>query len=312
MIVVVIVETILLVIISVIFVAIPICKKGLVEYVGKEREINPVIRRISNLFLERYNMGISKKWLKRVCRLTEEEVPVIQWKEEATQSGLDSFYCLDQQSEDVRDLLLPLRNLVHDKMNWWRSRFSNKYMFVSNGLPIIQPCYEIKRENRRLCIKTGSQLDTWIYLVSKQKQPTIYALDFDFIPHIEMQETLQLCFASSSLASRFRFNLENNKTLKFDVVDHGNFTWWQNTEEWKSRFMEKCSFPLHEITHIRLLVIENIFAIYHNNQFKMAVRVDDYVPVKNYWYLIFWNGIEIESSLNIEISNFKILHASNN
>ena len=40
----------------------------------------------------------------------------------------------------------------------------------------------------------------------------------------------------------------------------------------------------------------------------MAVRVKDYKPVPSYWFLIFWNGVEVEENVEIEIRNFKLLH----
>lgn len=302
-------EAFVIVVILLFFVGIPIFKYGLIEYLGREKEINPILRRCIHWHMSKRNKHMSAEWLARVSRITEDRIPNYKWKEDvSTSNGIESFYCLDQQSDDVRDLLLPACHLTHDKMNWWRSHFSNEYMFAAENANIIQPAYKIEKSDTSVKISTGSDLDTWIYLVAKEKQPAIYALEFDYMPKIEMQETLQICFASSSLAQRFRFNLENNKTLKFDVVDYGNFTWWQNTDSWKIKLQESCSIPIDEWTHVKLFVINDIFAIYYDGILKMAVRVKDYIPKENYWYLIFWNGTKIKSPLSVELRDFKIYH----
>lgn len=290
-------------------VAIPIYKVGYWRYLGEQKSINPITARLVNKYLNYRNRTLSEEWYNRVERINK--MPQIEWVEDLqTSSGISSFYCLDEQSEDVRSLLLPKRNMTYDKMEWWMAQQKGNYRFHPQAIPI--PLYDVVKSDSSVRITTGKELDTWIYLVAKQKQPTIFAIEFDFIPYTQTQETLQLCFASSSLASRFRFNLENNETLKFDIVDKGTFLYWNRQDLWKN-FKTQWSLPLGKITHVRLECVNNQFGIYYNGVLKMAVRIKDYVAKPNYWYLIGWNGIEQQREnqdmyMDWKIINFKILH----
>ncbi len=172
----------------------------------------------------------------------------------------------------------------------------------------------MQRSDSTLHVKTGTKYDTWVWLVGKEKQPKDYCVEFDFISHTKCQETLQICFASNSLASRFRFNLENNETLKFDIVDKGYFLYWSHKELW-SKLRKPCSIPLHKKVHVKLECINNVFAVYYDNDLKMAVRIKDYEAKPNYWYLVFWNGTpndefkgKQDNYMDLEIRNLKIFH----
>lgn len=295
------------------FFLIPVYKVGLWSYLGAEKEMNPITAKIVGRYLYLSTKSLSKEWYERVTRITEEDMPQIEWEEDSISSqGVNSFYCLDQQSDDVRSLLMPEWNLPYDKSLWWNARKTNEYLFAPEASPL--PIYNIERTDSTVHIKTGTKFDTWVYLVAKEKQPEIYSIEFDFTTHTKVQETLQICFASSSLASRFRFNLENNETMKFDVVDHGNFLYGSQKELWKNhRF--SYSIPLHQTVHVKLVCIENQFALYYDHELVMAVEVKDYEAKPNYWYLIFWNGTsheefkgEQDNYMDIEVKNFKIFH----
>ena len=295
------------------FIAIPICKVGLWNYLGIEKEINPILGKIVNKYLYFHKRSFSKEWYNRVVKIAEDDFPSIDWVEDTVSSkGINSFYCLDQQSDDVRPLLMKDWNLPCDKTLWWRAIQTGDYLFEPDKSPA--PIYNIEKTDSTVHIKTGTKYDTWIYLVAKQKQPKVYALEFDFITHTKTQETLQICFASSSLASRFRFNLENNETIKFDIVDHATFLYGLQKDLWKNlRF--PCSIPLHKPVHVRLVCVNNKFALYYDEKLVMAVEVKDYEAVPNYWYMIFWNGTPHEefkgkqdNYMDIEVKNFKIYH----
>lgn len=293
------------------FIVIPIYKVGLWQFIGTERQINPITRRLSEKYCLLQARSLSQSWYERVERIYEKDIPHIIWQEDTVSSkGINSFYCLDQQSYDVRALLMPEWNLSYDRLAWWNAQKTGEYLFNPENSP--SPIYKIQRTDSTVHIKTGTKLDTWIYLVAKQKQPTVYAIDFDFTPNTQTQETLQICFATSSLAQRFRFNLENNKTMKFDVVDHGNFLYWPHEDLWKNlRF--PYSLPLKKSTHVQLQCINNVFALFFDSKLVMAVRVRDYEAKSNPWYLIFWNGTEQlgddqDMYMDISIKNFKILH----
>lgn len=280
---------------------------------GKEFETNPISRKFINVYLKHEYKISSKEWYDRVSRISEKDIPCIEWEEDSISSqGIESFYCLDQQSDDVRPLLMKEWNLQYDKSLWWNARKTGEFLFRPDLAP--SPIYDIEKTDSSVHIKTGDKYDTWAYLVAKQKQPTVYSIEFDFITHTRTQETLQICFASNSLASRFRFNLENNETMKFDVVDHAKFLYGGRPDLWHNlRF--PYSIPLHTPVHVKLVCINNKFALYFDKKLVMAVEVKDYKAVPNYYYLIFWNGApgvdykgHQDYYMDFEIKNFKILH----
>lgn len=286
-----------------VFIVFPVFKCGWADSLFYLHQMNPLARIVIRKILSWEERRLSNRWLARVEAVGREEIPLINWViDEQRSQGIDSFYCLDQYSDDCRQLLHSSYKVVKDDRLWFRSKFTNEYYFAPQYSPV--PRYEMERIENSLLIRTGSRIDTWIYLVSRQKYPQCYALEFDYIPHTEMQETLQIDFCCHSLARRFRFNLENNRTLKFDITDRGCFTYWANVKGW-DRFKKRRSLPLHEVTRVRLEIIHNLFVIYYNDCMEMALRVRDYKPEQTDWYLIFWNGTENEQSMSIEIRNFK-------
>lgn len=286
-----------------VLVFIPIIKNGLLDCLFYMYQMNPLARILIGKMIYYKECKLSFQWLMRIEMLSKEEIPIINWAiDEFYSHNIDSFYCLDQYSDDVRQLLHSSYDVVRNEKLWFRAKFTNEYLFEPQLSP--SPRYSMVRSSNTLIIDTDSKIDTWIYLVSKQKYPTIYALEFDYIPHTVMQETLQIGFCCHSLARRFRFNLKNNKVLAFEVVDKACFTYC-NLRSW-NKFEKKSSLPLHRATRIRLEVIKNIYAIYYDNNLEMAVRIKEYEPQITAWYLIFWNGFDIECPMNIEIKNLKI------
>lgn len=286
-----------------ILVVLPIIKNGWVKSLFYMCQMNPLIGRITTIYLNIRDARLSRQWLARVKMISNKEIPLVNWEvDEKRSQGINSFYCLDQFSDDVRQLLNPCYNVIRDRLLWFRSRFTNDYYFEPQLSPY--PRYEIKHCNGNLIINTDEKIDTWIYLVSKQKYPSTYAVEFDFTPHTEMEEMLQIAFCAHSLARRFRFNLIKNKNLAFEIIDKGCFTYYLNGKGWGS-FKKECSLPLHKVAHVRLEVIENVYALYFNKELVMAVEVGKYVPASTNLYIIFWNGVEEEKKMNLEIGNFK-------
>lgn len=295
------------------FVIIPISRVGLWKYATDQMEINPFVAKLMNKYTFYQSKNLSEDWYSRVQEILGGQIPKIEWVEDSASSkGINSLWCLDQQADDVRPLLMKEWNLPYDKSVWWNSHQTGKCTFQPSIAP--SPIYDMHRTDSTLNILTGRKFDTWIWLVAKKQQPKDYCVEFDFVTHTKSQETLQICFASNSLAERFRFNLENNETLKFDVVDKGYFLYWFRSDLW-SKLRKPCSIPLHKKVHVKLKCIDNIFAVYYDNDLKMAVKVKGYEASPSYWYLIFWNGTPHEefkgkqdNYMSLEISNLKIYH----
>jgi len=309
------ISVVLLVILSLIIIALvfllcyliilPIRKVGLFSYLYYLKLITPNFTdRVINHFMREKARRKSAEWLNRVRRVDESELPNVEWVEDNISSkGVESFYLLDNYADEVR----PLTDwpCLFDPKVWWDAKFSNEYIFTPERQPL--PAYNYKVENNKLSITTGNELDTWIYLVSKQKQFPIFSIEFDFVTHTEPQETLQIDFYAKHLASRFRFDLEQNKQLRFDIVDRAQFLNAYHSQ-WHEKYKVPCRLRLHQVNHIKFVAINEIFAFYLDGKMQMAVEVKNIELIPMSWFLIIWNGTKIQESLDIEISNFKILH----
>ena len=285
----------------------PIRKVGIFSYLYYMKLITPKFTsRVIDYFMRKKAKKESTEWLTRVRRVDESELPNVEWVEDKVSSkGVESFYLLDNFADEVR----PLSDwpLQYNPKVWWDAKFTNEYIFTPEKQPY--PKYNYKVEKDKISISTNNELDTWIYLVSKQKQLPIYSIEFDFITHTEPQETLQIDFHARHLASRFRFDLEQNKQLRFDVVDKAQFFNAYHSI-WHEKYKVPCRLKLHEINHIKFVAINEMFAFFLDGKLQIAVEVKDIELVPMSWFLIFWNGTKTQEFLDIEISNFKILHPS--
>lgn len=291
------------------FIFLPIRRVGIVKYVLILEDTTP-FGRITRWYRKRQMSKLSKEWYDKTRILEESQVPQIDWVEDKSimPNGQNAFYCLDQYSDDCRDLLCSEYNdLPRERGSWRRSFYTNEYMFSPGYAP--SPKYNMEVSDNSLSIVTGDKLDTWIYLPSKKEESEIYALDFDFVPNALVKETFQIAFGMSSLARRLRFIIENDNILRFQVVDRGCFVSWKNRQLWDN-FSKPVNVCLHETIHVRLEVIKNVYALYFDGILQMAVNVEEGDKVGKNWALIFWNGVEKRDVLDICIRNFKIFHSN--
>lgn len=287
------------------FIFLPIRRVGIVKYVLILEDTTP-FGRITMWFRKSQMCKLSKEWFDKTRILDESQIPQIDWVEDKSimPNGQNAFYCLDQYSDDCRELLCSEYNdLPREKGSWRKSFYTNEYMFTPSYSP--SPKYNMVVLDNSLSIVTGDKLDTWIYLPSKKEESDIYALDFDFVPNAVMKETFQIAFCMSSLARRLRFIIEDDNILRFQVVDRGCFVSWKNRQLWDN-FSKPINVRLHENTHVRLEVIKDVYALYFDGILQMAVNVVEGGKVGQNWALIFWNGVEKRNILDICIKNFKI------
>ena len=287
------------------FVYCPIQKNGITKYLLFLEDSTP-FGRIISAYRNKELVRLSKEWFKKTSYVKKNQIPHIDWVEDKSimPNGQNAFYCLDQYSDDCRELLCSeYRDLPREKGSWKKSFYTNEYMFTPSYSP--SPKYNMVVSDNSLSIVTGDKLDTWIYLPSKKEESDIYALDFDFVPNAVMKETFQIAFCMSSLARRLRFIIEDDNILRFQVVDRGCFVSWKNRQLW-DKFSKPINVRLHENTHVRLEVIKDVYALYFDGILQMAVNVVEGGKVGQNWALIFWNGVEKRNILDICIKNFKI------
>lgn len=262
---------------------------------------------IVNKLLKNRAKSLSKKWIERIELLSESQMPSVNWVIPNDNLDLrEKIHFLDQSSLDVRGMYNNV-NCHYKKDLFFASHFTNEYFFDPNLS--TSPNYDVENIDKGVRIVTPPIIDTWIYLPSKEMQSAIYALDFDFVPSTDMHETLQICFYADSLAKRFRFNLECNTDLKFEIVDYGFFIYYED-KRWE-KCCKHCTLPLNMITHVRVEVIDNCFAIYFNGKMEMAIRIKNFRGYDSNWMLLFWNGNNPER-MDVRISNFKILYPYKN
>lgn len=264
-------------------------------------------------YIRKHNKRLSEEWLNKIHIINPNEFPIVEWEEDSTTSmGCNSFYSLDQYSDDCRNILMSPEydDVPSDKDLWWMSQMSDQYFFKPQYSP--KPIYEFHVDLNKAVYKTGDKPDTWVYLPCKQPQPKCYSIEFDFIPHCDMQETLQFDFCMESLSKRLRFNLENNRTLKFDVVQYGRDLYWDDVKRW-DKFKKCCQLPLNVVTHVQYQILDNRFSVSFNGKIQLAIEIDHQPESNLNWALIFWNGTDKPyKTMNFEILNFKISHLRKN
>ena len=293
------------------FVLYPVKTKGKKQFIYYLSKVNPKAERFLDFYLRKKEQKLSLKWSQNFDAIDPISFPKDFWEEDIFSSrGLDSFYIRDKFSEDVRNLLLSFKGIPCDKDAILKARLDldRDYFFKPELSPEAR--YNIKKTSiediNSLEIQTESQLDTWIYLPAKAKQPSIFAIDFDFLTNSGIKETFQIDFLMKSLADRFRFMVKDNKILKFDIWANG-YSLGYSEEEWK-KFEKPFSISLGKTTHVRLEVCNDIFQISFNGNPEMTIKAKEYMRNDAYWSLIFWNGTKEHKGINIRIANFKIYH----
>lgn len=293
------------------FVLYPVKIKGKKQFVYYLSKINPKAERYLDFYLRKKGQKLSSKWFHNFEVIDSISFPMDFWEEDVLSSrGVDSFYLRDKFSEDVRNLLVSFEGIPCDKDAILKTRLDleRDYFFKPEFSPEAR--YKIKKtsieEINSIEIQTESQFDSWVYLPAKAKQPSIFAIDFDFFTNTSIKETLQIDFLMKSLADRFRFMVKDNKILKFDIWSNG-YSLGYSDNEWK-KFEKPFSMELGKMTHVRLEVCNEIFQISFNGKPEMTIKAKEYERDAAYWSLIFWNGTTEHKDINIRISNFKIFH----
>lgn len=292
------------------FIIWPIHKIGLGAYIVRLDDMVPFAHRFIESYSTRQEKALSTKWLERVSLVEEKDLPKVQWEEDtATSKGLNSLYVLDEFASDIRPILVApwSEQTMRCKEQLLTSHFTDEYPWNPEGES--RPSFDYHLTDTLATFHTTQKLDTWIYLPSRKKQPARYMVEFNFIPHSVMEETLQIGYATTSLANRFRYKLENNNTLLFDIIDHGYLSFTKVNDGWE-KFQKSYSLPMHKTSKVRLIVYDDLSALYLNDKIAMAVRVKDYQPEPAYWYLLFWNGLveERKSEMCLGLSNLVIYH----
>lgn len=183
---------------------------------------------------------------------------------------------------------------------WQLARMGRGYpLHSSTDCPVSFSLEPVQDGYRFIADETKER---WINLVSREKLPESYALDFDLIPHSLFVEQCQIAFAMQSLETRHRFVIEFNKRAYYQKVYR-----WKFLHELKSH---EISFEIHKPLHVHFEIVSNVFVLLLNGHVVFCVRDKSYLPSKAYNALVFWNGwLDKDGGcrpMDFEIKNFMV------
>lgn len=153
----------------------------------------------------------------------------------------------------------------------------------------------IKREDN--CIKCevpSKNKNEWIFLQIPNRFTT-YEFSFDAIVKT-LNSEFQIAFNFESIGRRYRFNLVNNQSLHFDIVENGIF----HNELVSMPF----SLKLNELYHFVLKVNENKFQYLINGDVVMSIQIKAEKLLKGDIVLTLWNSDA--NPINVIYNNLKL------
>jgi len=217
------------------------------------------------------------------------ERPYINWN--IYKEGFSAYSMLDENCDDVSQV----KNIG--------TRWQSAWMLNSFGVHLDDEkklSYSFVPVEGGLRFMADNLSERWIYLLSHEELPDIYAVDFVYIPHTSFVEQLQLNFAAESLAKRHRFILEFGEKVFYHIVENGRFL--------NRLFEKKCTVSLHVPLHVRLEVVGNVFTLLFDNKVMFCIKDCTYKPQTSRNALLFWNDNKAPfQTIDFELRNLKIL-----
>jgi len=215
------------------------------------------------------------------------ERPRVDWEDVPELCDFRRFYSFhDKTCEDV--LGMPTEA-------WWRSHFRGRYRLHLESHETLP--YSCEEEDGALRFRSSSAPDTWIYLVSREELPPVYAVEFDYTPFAVFKEQLQFDFAATSLADRHRYILSYNEKIRYQRIERG--FWLPDVGS------TSFSLPLGVPTRVRLEVVGNVFVLLAGGKRVACWRDRRYAPQRARNFLLFWNGPD-ERAMDFRISGFTV------
>jgi|GEM_PF-2123088 len=162
-----------------------------------------------------------------------------------------------------------------------------------------QEKYIQRSQDYIICRVPAKEKNEWILLQLKH-QENVYEFSFDSI--IKSQNTeFQIAFNFESITRRYRFNLVDNKTVNFDIIENGDF------------HNELLSIPftleLNKLYHFKLKVDKNKFQYLINEKIILSIFLKTKHILRGDIALIFWNS-DI-APINIICNNFSLKVTNN-
>lgn len=151
-----------------------------------------------------------------------------------------------------------------------------------------------KRNNQVICqIKKGIP-NEWIFLLIPNNSDTY---EFSFKAKIgSINSEFQIAFNYESIGKRYRFNLVNNKSLNFDIVENGTF--------YNQLYSIPYSLKIDTIYKFTLQVHKNQFKYLINDKKIMGIELKTKNLLKGDIALILWNSSP--NPINVIYEDFQL------
>lgn len=222
------------------------------------RVVRPLGRHFERVFRRRF-----ATFQERVGQLVR-DMPrqQVKWRRvmSSTAPAGDFFLCEDESAREVR--------LVNDVCTGampsalWKGRLTGWFPFSLHPGASVGYSVSAVPGGQRLVYRGGHPW-RWVMLVSKDRLPPVYAMEFDYTPHTTFREQLQFDFLMRSLHQRLRFMLRHNERFVFSVIDGGFFAPDSRTVPF--------SFKIGETARVRFEIVHDVFTLIVDGNVVMSV-----------------------------------------
>ena len=214
--------------------------------------------------------------------------PAVEWVRDAERSGLRKFFTYhDRNCPAVRGI---------SSAEWNYSHFRGRYPHHAESDAALD--YTVADAGPdALDVRSADTPGTWIFLASREELPSVYALEFDYLPRTVFKEQLQVDFGAGSLAQRHRFILTYNRFIRYQRIECGFCL--------EDAGNHPFTLPLGRASRIRLEVVERTFTLLIEGRVVACWRDDRYRPRPARAYLLFWNGPD-RQVMDFTLSNLSV------
>lgn len=284
--------------------------RSLLRFFEKDPEALARLYRSSNedrlalrqLRLDFWHVALERLWarcrfaLKRripLGRFFDALQPDRTWRDVTPEGGILSAFALADESNPAIAAL----NGIYG--GGYLSRSERRCVFGCH-LPLTVPAPRFSVSSvsggHRFCHAAGTP-KRWVVLTSKEELPEDFALEFDYLPHGEFREQLQVDFRMGSLADRLRFLVRNNRCLCLNAVERGRFR--DDAKE------IPFAFPIDRPTRVRLSSSAGVFAFAADGQTLVSAEYHGVVGRWRHVALVFFEP-DPSKGIDFEIANLKI------
>lgn len=284
--------------------------RSLLRFFGKDpaalarlyRQANDDRLELRRLRLDFWHVALERLWAR--CRVGGDRQlpqgrffdalqPDRTWRDITPEGGFRAAFALADESVPAVAAL----NGIYG--GGYLSRRERRVVF-DTPLPLVSPAPRFSVWSAGDGIRVHHAVGTpkrWVVLTSREEFPEHFALEFDYVPHAEFKEQLQIDFRMESLADRLRILVRDNRVLCLNAVERGRFR--------ADAKAIPCSFPLGRPTRVRLSSSAGVFAFAADGQTLVSAEYHGVVGRRRHVALVFFEP-DPSKEIDFEIANLKI------